>query len=119
MVEVTTGAKQWTYSSMSNASNYSSRNLLIVIPAGVQIRREGADEAAKIDQEGCRRGGTRRGGLRPTRRFYPTRSSTDKEDARSRELIELVDIEAGINICITSALLFHNGLCYLHCLIVV
>jgi hypothetical protein len=72
-----------------------------------------------VDEEGHDEEGSARRGDNPTRRFYPTRSSTDEEDARSRELIELVDIEAGITICITSTLLFHNDLCHLHCLIVV
>jgi hypothetical protein len=69
-----------------------SHQLLIVIPAGVKIRREGADEKGKIDEEGpdeegtrprrappdgtcSRRGGTRREdftrrGVAPTRRMH-------------------------------------------------
>jgi hypothetical protein len=44
-------------------------SLLIVIPAGVKIRREGADEKGKIDEEG-----PDEEGRRPRRAYYNTRS---------------------------------------------
>ncbi len=70
-----------------------------------------------VDEEGHdEEGPTRR---QPDEKIYPRRSSTDEEDARRRELMKLVDIEAGITICLTSTLLYHNCLCYLYCLIVV
>jgi hypothetical protein len=54
-------------------------------------RREGADEKDKIDEEG------------PDEKILP-----DEADARSRELIGLVDIEVGITIFLTSTLTYHN-----------
>jgi hypothetical protein len=65
-----------------------------------------------VDEEGHdEEGSARRGGS--DEKIYPTRSSTDEEDARRRELMKLVDIEAGITICLTSTCLYHNRLCYL------